>query len=118
MMPEEAIKKQLNTAKKSACGILKKAGYKIERASNEIYCIVAMRKAEWRTIKVGIRPILSSAWFLGEVKKLEKLPCPDSKTIKKEVWIRGKGEHDFRLYLYENDIWIDEDSNPVDIFES
>lgn len=116
-MSEEPMKKQLNTAKKSACSILEKAGYKIERASNNIYCIVAMRDAEWRAIKVGIKAILPSAWFLNEIKKLERLPCPDPKTIKKEVWIREKGEQNFCLYFYENNVWVDENLNPVNIFK-
>ena len=116
-MPEEAIKKQLNTAKKSVCIILQKAGYTIERASNSIYCVVAMRPTEWRAIKVGIKPIIASKWFLDEIRKLERLPCPDSKTIKKEVWVRDQGEQNFCLYSYENNVWIDEDSNPVDIFK-
>ena len=117
-MSEEPFKKQLNTAKKSACNILRKAGYTIEKASNNIYCIVAMRGVEWRAIKVGTSSVLSSKWFLDEIRKFERLPCPDPRIIKKEVWIREVGSHNFYLYFFENNQWIDEDFNPVGVFKN
>ena len=115
-MPENPVKKQLNNAKKTACNILIKAGYKIERASNDIFCIIAMRGTEWRAIKVGVKPMITYPWFIEEVKKLERLPCPDQEKIKKELWIRAIGEHEFSRYSYENKQWYDEDFNPINIF--
>ena len=115
-MGEDPVKKQLNTAKRSACVILKKAGYTVERASNDIYCIVAMRGAEWRTIKVGLDSIIKCPWFIKEIKRLERLPCPDR--IKKEVWVRVGREHNFKLYFYEHVQWFDESYNPTRDFDN
>jgi len=114
-MAEEAIKKKLNHAKRSACKLLSSAGYKTERASNDIYCVVAMRDTEWRAIKIGIKSITACPWFIQEVRKLERLPCPNPKTIKKEVWLRSDGEHLFYQYHWDGSQWIDEDGEPTNL---
>lgn len=106
-------KKQLNRAKKSACDILRQAGYKVEKASNDIYCVIAMRDAEWRAIKIGVLSIAKTPWFLREIKKLETLPCPDPKTIKKELWLRDRGEHNFMQFYWHNNKWHGEDGQLI-----
>lgn len=108
-MPESTVKKQLNRAKQAACQTLNKAGYKIERASNDIYCVVAMRDVEWRAIKIGTEQLQACLWFKKEVKRLERLPCPDSTKIKKEVWIRSQNERGFCQYSWNGLQWINED---------
>jgi len=113
---EKSLNKKLNTAKKSARNILKRAGYKIEITNNDIFCLSAMRKSEWRIIAVGIEEIIKCRWFKEQIKKLEKLPNPSPESIHKEVWVRDGGEYNFKLYFYENGQWVDEDFNPVNIF--
>jgi hypothetical protein len=115
-MPEKAVNQQLNTAKSTACKILIDAGYKIERANNQTFCLTAGRNSEWRVIAVGTRPIIKCPWFIEQVKRLEKYPCPDSNVIQKEVWIRGEGEHTFRQFVWKNSQWFDENLEPADIF--
>lgn len=117
-MPEKAINKKINRAKKSAYDILSKAGFQIEIASNKIYCIDAYRKSEHRIIGIGIEEIMKSQWFKAQIRKLEKLPNPAPGVTSKEIWIRKKGEHNFQQYSYENGQWLNEDSEKVEIFNS
>lgn len=112
-MNEGDTKRQLNRAKKTACEILRSAGYRIERASNDIYCVVAMRDAEWRAIKIGLHSIIECPWFLKEIKKLENLPCPDPRAIKKEIWLRERGVHNFIQYYWKDNRWFNEDGQIV-----
>lgn len=111
-MPEEAPNQKLNRAKKAACEILAKAGYKIEKTSNQIFCVQAMRAAEWRVIAIGITEFVDCHWFLQQIKALEKLPA-DSVFIQKEVWIRQSGEHNFNLYFWKANKWVNEDLDPI-----
>jgi len=113
---ERNLNRKLNTAKKTACSILERAGYKIEITNNNIFCITAMRKSEWRIIAIGIEEIIKCHWFRNQIKKLERLPNPSPDTINKEIWIREEDGYNFRLYFYENGQWVDEDLNPVNIF--
>ena len=116
-MSEEAIKQQLNKAKKAACVALFKSGYEIEKASNDIYCVMAMRDAEWRAIKVGILSVVKCQWFLDGVKKLEQLPCPDSKHIKKEVWLKQKRSRDFIQLYWKNNQWFTREGKPINLYK-
>ena len=108
-MPEESIKQQLNYAKRTAGDILLKAGYKIEKASNQTFCLTAMRDAEWRIIAIGTRPLIRCEWFKKQAGKLERLPTPDPKIIRKEIWIKEAGEHKFSIFCWKNNQWISED---------
>ena len=116
-MGEDPVKKQLNRAKKNACKVLSVAGYKIERASNDIYCVVAMRDTEWRAIKIAIPSIIKCAWFLEEIKRFERLPCPDTKCIKKEIWLRKTNEQAFVQLHWENNKWFTEDDKSVNLYQ-
>ena len=107
-MPEKAVNKQLNTAKGAACKMLVDAGYKIERAHNQTFCLMAGRTSEWRIIAIGTESISKCPWFIEQVKRLEKYPCPNVQVIQKEVWIRGEGEHAFRQFTWKDNCWIDE----------
>jgi hypothetical protein len=115
-MPDKAITQKLNRAKKSACEILSKAGYKIEKTNNVTFCITAMRESEWRIIAVGIKDIIKCNWFDMQRKRLEKLPSPSPQLIKKEIWIREQGEHNFKIFSWENNQWVNEDWELTDIF--
>lgn len=117
-MPEIAVKKKLNNAKKSVCRIFRKAGYKIQPASNELFCVIGMRHREWRCVKVGIKPIVSEAWFLREIKRLENMPCPDAKTIKREIWIREEDGQNFNQFYWEDNQWFNENDEPVKNFNT
>jgi hypothetical protein len=114
-MPEDAVKKQLGRAKSAACAILQQAGYQIEKASNGTFCLTAARDAEWRVIAIGTKPIIKCPWFIEQVKRLEKYPCPNFQLIKKEVWIRGDDERAFRQLIWKDNRWLDENQEPVNL---
>ena len=115
-MPEKAVNKQLNTAKSAACKILIDAGYKIERANNQTFCLTAGRDSEWRVIAVGTQSIVKCLWFIEQIKRLEKYPCPNSQIIQKEVWLRGEGEHAFHQFTWKDNRWLNENLEPASIF--
>ncbi len=115
-MPEKAVNQQLNRAKGVACKILTDAGYKIERANNQTFCLTAGRDTEWRIIAIGIKSIVRCPWFMEQVKRLEQYPCPNPRVIQKEIWIRGDGEQGFRQFAWRDGRWIDENLEAADSF--
>lgn len=116
-MPENSSKWQLNEAKRKACSILRSAGYKVEKSQNQTFCLTAMRDAEWRVIAIGMRNIIKCPWFLTQIKNLERLPTPDPKTIKKEIWIKEPGEQNFYLYHWFDGKWVDENLEQATCFK-
>ena len=104
-MSEEAINKVLNRIKKAIITHLKNADYEIIRSDNETLCVIGARDTEWRCIKGDFRSISKH-----EVEKLERLPCPGGKAIKKELWLRNPAETQFYklLWNYEKGAWIDQ----------
>ena len=104
-MSETSIKKQLNRTKKAIISHLRNADYEIIKSDNETICVIGARDTEWRCIKGDFRSISKH-----EVKKLERLPCPGGKAIKKELWLRNPTETQFYklCWDYENAVWIDQ----------
>ena len=116
-MSDESIAKKLRRAKEMACTILMKAGYRIEKTHNATFCLTAMRESEWRIVAIGIREALKSKLFDEQRKKLEFLPVPDPRLIQKEIWIRETGEHNFKIYIWKNNAWLDEEMKPAVILQ-
>jgi len=104
-MSEEAIKKKLNRIKRAIKMHLRNADYEIIISDNDRLCIIGARDTEWRCIKGHFRNIP----YL-EVKRLEQLPCPDGHIIKKELWLRDKGENVFYKVFWDTEkrAWIDQ----------
>ena len=104
-MAEEAVKQKLNRIKRAIKMHLRNADYDIIPSDNEAICIIAAREAEWRCIKGYLRKIP-----YREVKKLEVLPCPDNRIIKKELWLREDGETVFYKIIWDQErrAWIDQ----------
>lgn len=84
---------------------LRNADYDIIISDNDKLCIIGARDTEWRCVKGYFRKIP----YL-EVKKLERLPCPSDKLIKKELWLREDGETVFYKIFWnaEKQAWIDQ----------
>lgn len=104
-MPEESVKKKLNRIKRAIKMHLRNADYEIIVSDNDRLCIIGARDTEWRCVKGYFRNIPYS-----EVKKLEFLPCPNDRLIKKELWLREGGENVFYKIFWnaEKRTWIDQ----------
>ena len=104
-MSEEAIKQKLNRIKKAIKMHLRNADYDLIISNNDTLCIIGARDTEWRCVKGYFRKIPYK-----EVIKLERLPCPDNKLIKKELWLREEGETGFYKIFWnqEKHTWIDQ----------
>lgn len=104
-MAEEAVKQKLNRIKRAIKIHLRNADYEIIPSDNEAICIIGARDTEWRCIKGYFKKIPYK-----EVIKLEHLPCPDNKTIKKELWLREEGETVFYKIFWnqEKHVWVDQ----------
>jgi hypothetical protein len=115
-MPEKAVMKQLRYAKDVACKILGQAGYKVEKAKNQTFCLTAARDSEWRIIAIGTDPVVRCTWFIEQIKRLEKFPLPDSRILQKEVWISRGEEYGFHQFCWKNNQWVDENLESANIF--
>jgi len=104
-LSEAAIKKELNRIKKAIITHLRNADYKIIRCTNDPVCAIGARENEWRCIVGHLRSISHEI-----VKELESLPCPDHRIIKKEIWLRNKGEVQFYKLLWDpgKHAWVDQ----------
>ena len=104
-MAEDAIKQRLKRIKKSIINHLQNADYQIIISDNDTLCVIGARDREWRCIKGHFRKIP----YL-EVKKMEMLPCPDGRIIKKELWLRDSGETQFYKITWNEtrQTWIDQ----------
>lgn len=104
-MSEEPINKQLRRIKNAIINHLRNADYDVIKSDNDTLCVIGARDVEWRCIKGHIRNIPRK-----EVAKLERLPCPGGKLIKKELWLRDSGEIQFYKIFWNDDrkAWIDQ----------
>ena len=109
-MSEDPVKRQLNRTKKAIIAHLRNADYAIIKSDNEKLCVIGARDTEWRCIKGDFRSISKY-----EVEKLEKLPCPRGRAIKKELWLRDPDEKLFYklIWDYENEVWKDKLNNII-----
>ncbi len=114
-MPEKAVLKQLNKAKRGACKILSGAGYAVELANNNSFCLTAARDTEWRVVAIGTQKVVKCSWFLEQVRRLEKYPAPNVSIIKKEVWIKGDDEQNYHKYYWKNNQWVNENAEAVTV---
>lgn len=104
-MSEEAVMKQLNRTKKAIIKHLRNADYEIIKSDNDTFCVIGARDTEWRCVKGHFRSIP-----YREVEKLERLPTPGGKLIKKELWLRDDAETQFYKIVWdcEKKVWIDQ----------
>ena len=104
-MGEDPVKKQLNRIKRAIISHLENADYEIIKSDNKVICVIGARDTEWRCIRGDFRSISKA-----EVRKLERLPCPGGKTIKKELWLRDDNDKQFYkiFWNYDKSAWIDQ----------
>lgn len=110
-MGEKEVKRRLNRIKKAIETHLRNADYDIIPSDNSIFCVIGTRDKEWRCIKGHFRKIP----YL-EVKRIEVIPCPGNKIIKKELWLRDEGEIQFYKIVWDDEkkVWIDQFNEIID----
>ena len=91
-MPEEAVKKRLERAKKRAIEYFSKTGYKIVDSNNKTFCFIATRRREVRFIRVVIDRIVEV-----DIQSAKEISLPDSCT--REIFCQKK--NDFEIMEIE-----------------
>jgi hypothetical protein len=88
-MPNEAVKKRLERAKKKAIEHFTKTGYKIIESNNKTFCFIATRSREVRFIRVVVDRITET-----DIQSVWEILLPESCT--REIFCQKKNDFEIR----------------------
>ena len=89
-MPKNAIKQRRIRAKERAAEILIRAGYKIIPSDNSLVCLFAVRKTEWRAVRIALDEITKKDELL-----IREIPAPVN--CSREIWLKRLNVKDFEI---------------------